>query len=107
MRQSGGNNTFSGYDITNYYADIRLNGNKSLDIASSFSPSFGYFGEVVIEYTKVNDYGLSGNDSYKEYTHYVLSSDPADNVVTKVINDNLVTYTGGYTYDDVTGQCTN
>ncbi|WDE08842.1 hypothetical protein SG34_033660 [Thalassomonas viridans] len=105
MRQAGGANTFSGYDITNVYADIRLNADKTLDIVSSFSPSYGYTGEAVIEYTKVGDYGSYGSDSYKEYAHYVLSSSLNDEVVTVIINDKSVTFQSGYSFDAATGAC--
>lgn len=105
MRTANLSHTFSGYDPTNAYADVYLKANKTLSIFSDFSPSYTYAGEVVIEYTKVGDYGSSSHDSYKEYTHYVLSSDESEAVVTKVINDKTVTYASGYTYNAATGSC--
>lgn len=105
MRQAGGNNTFLGYDLTNVYTDPRLNGDKTLDIVSSFQPSYGCSGEAVIEYTQIGDYGSSGSDSYKEYAHYVLSSDTIDQVVTKIFGATAMTYISGYTYNQTTGAC--
>jgi hypothetical protein len=66
FRLPNGDQTFAGYTSVNYFANITLDVNKNLKIASNFASSWGYVGEVVIEYTKVNDNAISGNDSYKE-----------------------------------------
>lgn len=107
MRQTDGANTYSGYGLTNVYADLRLNSNKTLDIVSNFSSSYGYTGEAVIEYTKIGDYGNSGTDSYKEYAHYTLSSSITDEVITTVISDKTITFFGGYKYDSASETCIN
>lgn len=106
MSQAGGANTFSGYDINNYYADIRLNANKTLDLHSSFSSAWGYTGEAVIEYTKVSDTNNSVSTSFKSYLHYVPSSSTTEDMESITINDKGIQFADNYVYNSSADTCT-
>ncbi|XOV78307.1 MAG: hypothetical protein ACFHVJ_15345 [Aestuariibacter sp.] len=97
--------SFSGYTSPNYFANIELKANRDLKIASNFSSSWGYSGDVLIEYTKTTDTPNSVATSLKSYIHYVLSSSEDETVSTVVINETGVQLKENFVYDSSTGSC--
>ena len=102
-----GSNTFSGYGGHNYYLDVRFNKqNSTIDIYSSFSKTWDYVGEVIIEYTKVTDATSSSINTFKSYLHYVPSLSSTEEVSTQDLENTGVRLLKDYTYDSSTNSCT-
>lgn len=105
INMASSSHSFSGYTSPNYFANIELKANRDLKIASNFSSSWGYAGDVVIEYTKTSDIPDSASRSFKSYIHYVPSASVNEEVTTVTINDMGIQLKDGYAYDANTASC--